>query len=67
MSMAVDMEKKSTSELFRGESKVFVGGFDLCGEENNRVQTKNLAAHTLYCYSQLWGQRARAVLEEKDP
>ena len=49
------------------ESKVFVGGFDLRGEEKNRVQTKNPAAHTLCCCSLLWGQRARAVLEEKDP
>lgn len=29
------------------ESKVFVGGFDLCGKEKNSVQTKNPAAHTL--------------------
>lgn len=48
------------------ESKVFVGGFDLCGKEKNGVQTENPAVHTLCCSSQLWSQRARAVLEEND-
>lgn len=31
------------------ESKVFVGGFDLCSKEKNSVQMKNPTAHTLCC------------------